>query len=81
MSETSVLGEAPSYPVVEMLRRNGPAASLAAGAVVFAITLGSSRERGPGAILRSLSLAAVAGLAVKNLSEINEIVAETLLPQ
>ncbi len=81
MSETSVLGEPPHYPAVELLRRNGPAVSLAAAAVVFAIVLGGSSDRGAGAILRGLSLAAVTGLAVKNLSEINEIVAETLLPQ
>ena len=81
MSETSVLGQPPSYPVVELLRRNGPAVSLASAAVVFAVALGGSSDRGVGSVLRSVSLAAVTGLAVKNLTEINAIVAETLLPQ
>jgi hypothetical protein len=81
MNETSVLGEAPSYPMVELLRRNGPALSLAAGALVFVAALGGSGDRGAGSVLRSLGLAAAAGLAVKNLSELNAIIADTLLPQ
>jgi hypothetical protein len=81
MAETAALGGAKSYPVVELLRRNGSAVSLAAAATVFVVGLSATSDRSPGSVLRTLSLAALAGLAVKNLSEINEIVAETLLPQ
>jgi hypothetical protein len=81
MDETSALGGATTYPVVELLRRNGLAVSLASSAAVFAIALSASDDRGVGTILRTLGLAAIVGLAVKNLGEINEIVAETLLPQ
>jgi hypothetical protein len=81
MDETSALGGAPTYPVVELLRRNGPALSLASAAAVFVIVLSASNDRGLGSILRTLGLATIVGLAVKDLSEINEIVAETLLPQ
>jgi hypothetical protein len=81
MQESSVLGGPPTYPVVELLRRHGPAVSLASAAVVFAVAVGGSRDYGPGSLLRGLGLAAVAGLAVKNLAELNQIVAETLLPQ
>jgi hypothetical protein len=81
MDEMSALGGAPIYPVVELLRRNGPAVSLASAAAVFVIALSASNDRGVGSILRTLGLATIVGLAVKDLSEINEIVAETLLPQ
>ena len=55
--------------------------SLASAAAVFVIALSASNDRGLGSILRTLGLATIVGLAVKDLSEINEIVAETLLPQ
>ena len=81
MHETSALGGVTTYPLVELLRRNGPAVSLASAAAVFVIALSASDDRGVGSVLRTLGLATIVGLAVKNLSEINEIVAETLLPQ
>jgi hypothetical protein len=81
MHETSALGGVTTYPLVELLRRNGPVVSLASAAAVFVIALSASDDRGAGSILRTLGLATIVGLAVKNLSGINEIVAETLLPQ
>ena len=81
MHETSALGGVTTYPLVELLRRRGPAVSVASAAAVFVIALSASDDRGVGSVLRTLGLATIVGLAVKNLSEINEIVAETLLPQ
>ncbi len=81
MQEHPPLNGPPSYPTVRLLQRYGRAMAVGAGAVVFAVALGASAERGPGSVLRSLGLGALAALAVKNLSEINAIVAETLLPQ
>jgi hypothetical protein len=75
------LDSPPTYPVMELLRRHGQAAALASAGVAFALALGSSREGGAGRLVRGLAWAAVAGVAVKNLAEINQIVAETLLPQ
>jgi hypothetical protein len=49
--------------------------------VAFVLAVGSSRGCGAGRLLRGLAWAAAAGVAVKNLAEINQIVAETLLPQ
>jgi hypothetical protein len=81
MEDLGALGKPPSYPVLEILRRQGRAAALASAAAVFLVTVGSSDKCGPGSILRGLCLAAMTGLAVQNLAEINEIVADTLLPQ
>jgi uncharacterized membrane protein YjfL (UPF0719 family) len=75
------LGSPPTYPVMELLRRHGQAAALASAGVAFALAVASSRGRGGASVLRGLAWAAVAGVAVKNLSELNQIVAETLLPQ
>lgn len=75
------LGSPPTYPVMELLRRHGQAAAVASAGVAFALAVGSSRERGAASVLRGLAWAAVTGVAVKNLGELNRIVAETLLPQ
>ncbi len=75
------LGTPPTYPVMELLRRHGQAAALATAGVAFALAAGSSREGGAARLVRGLVWAAAAGVAVKNLAEINQIVAETLLPQ
>ena len=75
------LGSLPNYPVMALLRRHGYPAALAAAAVAFALAAGGDGATGTGRVLRGLAWAAIAGVAVKNLSEINEIVAETLLPQ
>jgi hypothetical protein len=66
---------------MELLRRHGQAAALGAAGMAFVLTVGGSRERGAASLVRGLAWAAVAGVAVKNLSELNQIVAETLLPQ
>ncbi len=81
MHEPAELGGPDTYPVVDLLRRHGRELAIGAAALVFGVALTASADRGPASVLRSLSLAAVAGLVVKNLSEINQIVAETLLPQ
>jgi hypothetical protein len=75
------LGSSPTYPVMELLRRHGQAAALASAGVAFALAIGSSQERDGTSLLRGLAWAAVAGVAVKNLAEINQIVGDTLLPQ
>ena len=75
------LGRPPTYPVMELLRRHGQAAAVVSAGVAFALAVGSSRECGPGRVVRGVAWAAIAGVAVKNLTEINQIVAETLLPQ
>ena len=75
------LGSPPSYPVMALLRRHGHAAALGAAGIAFALAVGGSGAGGPARVLRGLAWAALAGVAVKNLSEINEVVAETLLPQ
>jgi hypothetical protein len=49
--------------------------------VAFALAVGTSHEGGAARLMRGLAWAAVAGVAVKNLAEINQIVADTLLPQ
>ena len=64
-----------------LLRRDGPAAALASAGVAFALAVGTSREGGAARLVRGLAWAAVAGAAVKNLAELNQIVADTLLPQ
>ena len=81
MGVAAELGGAPTYPVMELLRRHGRATAVAAAGAAFVLAIGGSRERGPASVVRGLAWAAVAGVAVKNLSELNQIVAETLLPQ
>ncbi|HLH24577.1 MAG TPA: hypothetical protein VK066_18805 [Chloroflexota bacterium] len=75
------LGSPPTYPVMGLLRQHGRAAALSAAGVAFALAVGGSHDRGAASILRGLAWAAVAGAAVKNLAELNQVVAETLLPQ
>ena len=75
------LGSPPTYPVMELLRQHGQTAALAAAGVAFALAVGGSRERGAASVVRGLAWAAAAGVAVKNLAELNQVVAETLLPQ
>ena len=81
MAVAEELGRPPTYPVMELLRRHGQAAAVASAGLAFALAMSSSRECGAGRLVRGLAWAAIAGAAVKNLTEINQIVAETLLPQ
>jgi hypothetical protein len=75
------LGTPPTYPIMDLLRRHGQAAALASAGVAFALAVGGSREHGAVRLVRGLAWAAVAGVVVKNLAELNQVVAETLLPQ
>jgi len=81
MSSEPVLGEPTSYWTVDLLRRRGRELSIGAAAIAFAIAVGSSERKGAMPVLRGLGLAALVGFGVKNLSELNEIIADTLLPQ
>jgi hypothetical protein len=75
------LGTPPTYPIMELLRRHGRAAALASAGVAFALAVGGGRGGGAARLGRGLAWAVVAGVAVKNLAELNQVVAETLLPQ
>ncbi len=75
-----LIGRQP-YPMVSALREYGDELSAASAIGVFVAVLAASRDKGLGALLRAAVLATLVGLGVKNLSELNSIIAETLLPQ
>lgn len=69
------------YPVINTLRRYGPEASAATAIGVFIAVLASTERTDGGAFLRAGILAALLGVGIKNLSELSEIIADTLIPQ
>ncbi|MDE3194596.1 MAG: hypothetical protein KGN00_13030 [Chloroflexota bacterium] len=69
------------YPVLNAMRRHGDELSVATAVGVFCAVLASSDRRDAGAVLRAALLGALVGLGVKNLSELNDIIADTLVPQ
>jgi len=69
------------YPVLNAIRRYGDEASVASALAVFLMVLASSERHDARALFRAALLAALVGLGVKNLSELNEIIADTLVPQ
>lgn len=69
------------YPVLNTMRRYGQEASIGTAVAVFFAVLASSESKGPGSILRAALFAGLVGVGVKNLTELNEIIADTLIPQ
>ena len=70
-----------AYPVMQFVRRNRESASIGAGVGVFLLVLSASRRRDTAAVLRALFLGVIVGVGVRNLGELNDLVADTLLPQ
>jgi hypothetical protein len=68
------------YPVLQALRRNGREISVAAGVVVAGSMFLSSKKT-PLALLQAVGLGALVAVGIRNLSELDDIIAETLLPQ
>jgi hypothetical protein len=71
----------PPYPMVDALREHGEELSVAAAFAVFLALLAASSDKGAGSIVRAAVVAALVGLGVKNLSELDSIIGDTLLPQ
>lgn len=69
------------YPMVDALRHHGDELSLAAAVGVFVALLAASPRKGASATLRAAVVGLLVGLGVKNLSELNSIIGDTLLPQ
>jgi hypothetical protein len=68
------------YPVLQALRRNGREFSIAAG-IVVAGTVFLSSKKTPWDLVQAVGLGALVGLGIRNLSELNDIIGDTLLPQ
>jgi hypothetical protein len=68
------------YPVLQALRRNGRELSIAAGVVVAGSVFLSARKT-PWALIQAVGLGALVAVGIRNLSELDDIIAETLLPQ
>lgn len=75
------LVEPEPYPTVQALRTYGDRAALAAGIGVFLLVLTAARRLDAGSLVQALFLGALVAVGVKDLAELNDLVAETLLPQ
>lgn len=75
------LGEPEPYPTIQLVRRYREGASVAAGVGTFLFVLGATPRRDTAAVLRALFVGALVGVGVRNLGELNDLVADALLPQ
>ncbi len=75
------LVEPEPYPAVQALRKHAEAAALVAGVGVFLFVLRAARRRNVWAVFQALFLGALVAIGVKDLAELNDLVADSLLPQ
>jgi hypothetical protein len=77
---SSELATEEPYPVLQALRKNGREISMAAG-IAVAATVFLASKKSPISLVQAVGVGTLVALGIRNLSELNDIIAETLLPQ
>jgi hypothetical protein len=80
MNDNPELGTGPQYPVLQLLRRRGTELSALGALATFALALPDGRH-GWVRLMRATALAVTVGAGLSYAAEMNEIIADTLLPQ
>jgi hypothetical protein len=73
--------ESRDFRTLNGLRAHGGAIAAVSALGIFCAVLATSRRSSAGTLFRATAIAGLVGIGVKNLSELNAIIAEMLLPQ